>query len=104
VCVITVDLSSWEVFWNGSSFQQGPRPSNTGPFELATGTFDTTTNHYELNWASQIKQGPFNGVKGYWHVEGEYVGSTVVPIPAAAWLFGSGLLGLAGAMRRRKAA
>lgn len=27
--------------------------------------------------------------------------STVVPVPAAAWLFGSGLLGLAGIARRR---
>lgn len=30
--------------------------------------------------------------------------AAVVPVPAAAWLFGSGLLGLAGAARRRRAA
>lgn len=100
VCVLTADFSSWEVFWNGSSFQQGPRPSNTGPFVLALGTLDLTTNHYELNWVSQINKGPFNGVKGYWHVEGTY---SAVPVPAAFWLFGSGLLGLAGATRCRKA-
>ena len=29
--------------------------------------------------------------------------STVVPIPAAAWLFGSGLIGLVGMARRKKA-
>lgn len=29
---------------------------------------------------------------------------TAVPVPAAAWLFGSGLLGLAGTARRRRAA
>jgi hypothetical protein len=29
---------------------------------------------------------------------------TTVPVPAAAWLFGSGLLGLAGIARRRKTA
>ncbi|MGB5298098.1 MAG: VPLPA-CTERM sorting domain-containing protein [Thiogranum sp.] len=28
----------------------------------------------------------------------------VVPVPAAAWLFGSGLLGLVGIARRKKAA
>ena len=28
--------------------------------------------------------------------------STVIPVPAAAWLFGSGLLGLVGVARRRK--
>jgi hypothetical protein len=30
-------------------------------------------------------------------------GNSVVPIPAAAWLFGSGLLGLAGVSRKRRA-
>jgi hypothetical protein len=30
--------------------------------------------------------------------------STVVPVPAAVWLFGSGLLGLVGIARRKKAA
>jgi hypothetical protein len=29
--------------------------------------------------------------------------NTVVPLPAAAWLFGSGLIGLAGIKRRQKA-
>jgi hypothetical protein len=30
-------------------------------------------------------------------------GTSVVPIPAAAWLFGSALLGLAGVARRKQA-
>jgi len=29
---------------------------------------------------------------------------TIVPVPAAAWLFGSGLLGLTGMARRKKVA
>ena len=33
-----------------------------------------------------------------------FVAAPAVPVPAAAWLFGSGLLGLAGTARRRRAA
>jgi hypothetical protein len=35
---------------------------------------------------------------------GSITGLTAVPVPAAAWLFGSGLLGLIGISRRKKAA
>lgn len=39
-----------------------------------------------------------------WAMDNLRVGvTTVVPVPAAAWLFGSGLLGLVGIARRRKA-
>jgi len=53
---------------------------------------------------------PFPGFKAYFdigsgnslHVTGYSVSS--VPVPAAVWLFGSGLLGLVGMARRKKAA
>jgi hypothetical protein len=96
-CNLSVELSSWEVMWNGSAFEQGPRPIKSGSFVLATGTYDVVTHAYVLGWASQINGGPFNGVTGYWHLEG-----TVVPVPAAVWLFGSGLLGLIGFARKKK--
>ena len=97
-CTLSVDLSGWEVYWNGSVFEQGPRPVNTGPFVLAVGTYDLSTSAYSLSWLSQIKGGPFNGVKGYWHLEGTVA---PVPVPAAAWLLGSGLIGLVGVARRK---
>jgi len=40
------------------------------------------------------------GSKGEYHTTGLAV--TSVPVPAAAWLFGSGLIGLVGVSRRRK--
>ncbi len=83
--------------WNGSAFEQGLRPVNTDPFVLATGTYDLITRAYSLAWESQINGGPFNGVTTTWHLEG-----TVVPIPAAVWLLGSGLLGLFGMARGKK--
>ena len=105
VCDITADFSAWEVYWNGSVFEQGPRPDNTLPFELAAGTVDIVTGDYALDWSSQILGGPFNGVTGFWHIEGQFTNvsavPSAVPVPAAVWLFGSGLVGLLGFARRK---
>jgi hypothetical protein len=97
---MTLEISALEVFWNGSIFEQGPRPDNTGSFMLATGTYNLDTKFYSITWDSQIKNGPFNGVHGFWHLEGTHVAP--VPVPAAVWLFGSGLIGLAGLTRRAR--
>lgn len=96
---LTVDLSSWEVMWNGSAFQQGPRPVNTGDFVLATGTYDAITHAYTLKWKSQIKGGPFSGVPATWYLEGTI---NPVPVPGAVWLLGSGLAGLLGIRRQKR--
>lgn len=56
-----------------------------------------------------------DGVRGYGMLDGAFVGfnanfdfvtpdMSAVPVPAAVWLFGSGLLGLVGVARRKKAA
>ncbi len=97
-CTLSVDLNSWEVMWNGTAFQQGPRPVDTGPFVPAVGTYNTATRAYSLTWTSQIDGGPFNGVIGHWHLEGTVA---PVPLPGAVWLLGSGLLGLLGLARRK---
>jgi hypothetical protein len=107
----TVDLSSWAVLWNGTVFDQGPGGTGTdgtNPVNYADAvdaSFDPVTKRYSVSWGNLIIGGPFNGFNGYWHFEGTYEGDTVipppVPVPAAAWLFGSGLLGLAGLARRK---
>lgn len=55
---------------------------------------------------SPMKSGPFPGFNANFDILELHVTSVIstVPIPAAVWLFGSGLLGLVGMARRKKAA
>jgi len=45
-----------------------------------------------------------NWLAGEIFIDDVYLGVAAVPVPAAVWLFGSGLLGLIGVARRKKAA
>ena len=48
-----------------------------------------------------LLDGEFNSISGF--IDSNGTAESVVPVPAAAWLFGSGLLGLVGVARRKKA-
>lgn len=94
---LTLDLRSWTAWWNGTDFNQGAAG--------VTATTDAGGN-FTASWTAPVVGGPFNGQTGSWTITGTAgpVGSTPeVPIPAAVWLFGSGLLGLVGVARRKKA-
>lgn len=101
ICTLSLQNEALEVYWNGSVFDQGSRPDNTGPFTIATGTYDMSDNSYSILWVSQIKQGPFNSIKGYWYLEGTFV-PTPVPEPASAGMMAAGLLMLGGVWRLKK--
>ena len=67
------------------------------------GTYDSGTGAFVLTWSS-----PYSVLVGESIINGTASISlsgtaTVVPVPAALWLLGSGLLGLAGVARRRRA-
>jgi len=80
--------------WNANNFDQGGAFTGTATGTELAGTF-------AIDWTSAISGGPFDGQVGTYAATGTY---SAVPVPAAAWLFGSGLVGLVGVARRRRKA
>lgn len=104
---VMLDFSGWSVTWNsipdiymgGSDFW-----GDTGIATLVCGTDCSVGDTFTLNYAAHVPPNhPSNFSDVYYglHLEGT-IGA--VPVPAAFWLFDSGLLGLACAMKRHKAA
>ena len=65
----------------------------------AAGLFNEITNAFDISWTR-----PFSGIpfltSGTFTLEGT-AQLAAVPLPAAAWLFGSGVIGLSAALRKR---
>lgn len=111
-----LDLSGWTVTWNGIpaiTMDSGAWNFGTNFFNGGNGvariTCSTsscsTTSTFVLDYFATVPRDgktSFGGVQYSLHLEGQ-ISEAVVPVPAAAWLFGSGLLGLAGVARRNHA-
>jgi hypothetical protein len=73
-----------------------------------TGVADDTVNSYAMGSTLNPAAVEFfaTHIAGFDLINGatsaQFAGSTVVPVPAAVWLFGSGLLGLVGFARRKR--
>lgn len=67
--------------------------------------FDIYANEY-IDASEDPGSAGFAGWTAQWHLQGNnslvYTAPAAVPVPAAVWLFGSGVLGLAGFVRRKK--
>lgn len=91
-----------------SSFDAEISDGDTGPVANYGGTGPSGPAGIDLDFCADASNaqdacvdGPFFGASGN---AGGFGGSSVIPIPAAVWLFGSGLLGMVGIARRKKAA
>ncbi|HUR85708.1 MAG TPA: hypothetical protein VMY78_10220 [Solirubrobacteraceae bacterium] len=68
---LTVRVPGYTAEWNKQYFNQGaPKPDGSG--RAATGTYNSRTRRFVLEWTSKISGGAFNGFSGFWHLEGKF--------------------------------
>lgn len=101
------NLASYDT--SGNVPQPGWGLRNTGPFSnvqfdhyWSATEYAPITNrawYFDMNTGYQLNRNKDNSLHG-WAVRSGDV--SAVPVPAAVWLFGSGLLGLIGVARRKK--
>jgi len=100
-----LDFSGWTVNWNGFLIPMGGDPlrGDTGQASIVCSPSPCSIgNRFVLDYFAHVPQpDPSNkgGVQYALHLEGQV---SAVPIPAAVWLFGSGLVSLVGVARQRK--
>lgn len=110
----TLNLSGLSWSWNGVDWNFGGAawtPSNTADFGAPSSGYANGIaqfswsgvygDSYSLWFATTEPVGSSTGCGGcqfFWHLEGtvQAAPQVLAPVPAAAWLFGSGLLGLLG--------
>lgn len=114
-----IDFSGWSIYWNGQTVPVGIdygawTPSNCATLGCTGVNFVSDTaafswsgvygDSYSLWYAWRFwinEPGTYQDTYYLLHLEGTVLEAPAVPVPAAAWLFASGLLGLTCAVRRK---
>jgi len=109
---IAADISGGTLTFSALDFAGNfPAPSGTNfylPPDGGVYNVETLTDLGGGDWGVVVRYvstindpgGSFDGFQANWRLEGTM--STAVPVPAAVWLFGSGLVGLVGVARRQR--
>jgi hypothetical protein len=95
-----------DLFYNALGNTAGSL-TNTGPFSNVQSNNYWSATEYAPDTTSAWLFTMYNGHLGRYSKGNGFYGwavlsGDVVPVPAAVWLFGSGLLGLVGVARRKK--
>ena len=72
------NVEAFGVTWNNQQFNQGsPKPGGASPGNTTpvTGTYNSATGAYTLQWSSQVVGGPFNGFSAFWNLTGTFTPS-----------------------------
>jgi len=96
----TVNMSGWTVYWGAPGEETYIDMGTGGAATVTCGDVCQDGDTFNLTYITRT--GPpeiFGGVNYLLYMEGVV---SVVPVPAAVWLFGSGLLGLLAAARRKR--
>ena len=105
---LALQLAVWEIANENFGAGAGQFAYNLGTGYLQVTTANANALSQASAWLSTLNAGwtPLNNVYALINerVPGQDFVVQVVPIPAAAWLLGSGLLGLFGLARRKKVA
>lgn len=114
--VATLELDSWTAWSAGNVMNLGSTSTKGATETCATSanlitrcstaiivdSYDPITGEFTASWdAVHTESSPFAGQLSSWTISGTM---SAVPVPAAIWLFGSGIMLMAGLVRRRKAA
>ena len=94
----TIDMTGFALFWGEPDARVSIDVGAGASAIVSCGVDCSNGDTYTLDYDAFVASGNFTGVHYALHLSGTV---SSVPVPAAVWLFGSGLIGLIGFARRK---